>query len=151
MSLEKQHLIFTLIKYMWKCCWLRGLWHVFREQICNEHNLISFFAQTCKRKKNCIVHILLSNQLVLFWIVCTLQLGKALKCWTPNCTCTATGTCSPSISHWCDTGGLHSKGTVESDRSVCTIQAAHSQASLGTPEPQTAGQVQTSLKESLGS
>lgn len=58
---------------------------------------------------------------------------------------------APSISHWCDTGGLHSKGTAESDRSVCTIQAALSQASLGTPEPQTAGQVQTSLQESLGS
>lgn len=59
--------------------------------------------------------------------------------------------CSPSISQWCDTAGLHSKGTVESDRSVCTIQAALSQASLGTPELQTAGQVHTSLKESPGS
>lgn len=38
-----------------------------------------------------------------------------------------------------------------SDRSVCTIQAALSQASLGTPELQTAGQVQTSLQEWLGS
>lgn len=59
--------------------------------------------------------------------------------------------CSPSISCWCDIDGLHSKGTVESDRTVCTIQAALSRAGLGTPEPQTAGQVQTPLKESLGS
>lgn len=34
---------------------------------------------------------------------------------------------------------------------VCTIQAALSQACLGTPELQTAGQVQTSCQESLGS
>lgn len=60
-------------------------------------------------------------------------------------------TCSPSISHRCDTVGLHSTGTAVSDRSVCTIQAALSQASLGTSELQTAGQVQTSLQELLGS
>lgn len=38
----------------------------------------------------------------------------------------------------------------ESDRSVCTIQTARSQASLGTPGLQNAGQVQTSLKEITG-
>lgn len=44
--------------------------------------------------------------------------------------------CSRSISFWSDTRGLHSKGTAESDRGVCTIQAALSQASLGMPEVQ---------------
>lgn len=44
--------------------------------------------------------------------------------------------CSPGISFWSDTRGLHSKGTAESDRGVCTIQAALSQASLGMPEVQ---------------
>ena len=59
--------------------------------------------------------------------------------------------CAALVYHRCDTGSLHSKGTEESDRSVCTIQAALSQACLGTPEPQTAGRVQTSRQELPGS
>lgn len=86
--------------------------------------------------------------------------GSEVSCNLINCfnanpsaapACTAAQMCGPSISCWCDTGSLHSKGTVESDRTVCTIEAALSRASLGTSEPQMAGQVQTSLKESLGS
>lgn len=112
--------------------------------VMNIFRLFSLFRLAKEGKTLMCMHL---NPSVLLHARCNL----ALQCCTPNCTCTATKTCSPSISHWCDTVGLHSKRTAESDRSVCTIQAALSQASLGTPEPQTAGQVQTSLGESLGS
>lgn len=57
MSLEKQQLIFTLIKHMLKSCWLRVLWHAFRGKMCNEHYLIIFFVHNCKGKKNFTVHV----------------------------------------------------------------------------------------------
>lgn len=59
-----------------------------------------------------------------------------------NCTCAATQT---RRLHRCRPGSLHSSPTAASDRAVCTIQAALCQASLASPGPPAAGQVQTRL------